>query len=604
MCSLKVWISHYKQLGKHRNLAKLGLKEYPNILEHEIVTDLNLSYNDIPDLRGMKPMPNLDWLNLDYSGLNNFIGSVRHPNLKRISFHGTPLAKHLYHKIMTLICFGFSLEIINHACVSRAEKIVAKKLSGFIHKYLLEGWVLVSIKPTLMLHPETRERKRIYTESVLCDNSLIQSINIDSQRFNRDFRSSRSNSIVNRSKVRLKGNDGKNVKSYMSPAKLTSFLRHRSLSDQTPDMFPFTKCKTKQSGRRNDSNINYQCSTGEWSVNSPKCNLENPTICKLNKTEEEKSHRIIEDHSIKDGKVKENEYGFEIDALNKERDLAEQKRQARSQSSRNAYSVMGCKSIKFDARRNSDICHSTPMKQKFKKKLSYSADNMQKRSLSFIKPVDSYLGNGRKVVYPKLLSPKSKLEKNIDMHSFVSPPPPPYNDPVSPKIVRRRPKITHFSATSLNQLKNESINSVGADLVRLSELEVSLIKRKDAANSPIKSTDSILCPLEKSSRKEDARRAHPSLSFSGVECIDIQTPSKLTKLNTDLSLSPQSCHYQTIDDSSSTSYSDIELPDPKEIEWRPSKKPVRTQIEWHINDKSDETYCVTDLGLPDISDLP
>ena len=145
------------------SFAGRKLTEIPQIPKGTRLLKLNVSNNPITDLRGMNQYRCLEALIADNTKLLSFKGAVPQQKMTQISAKKTPLGSLRLFPLMALIAFGDDLTVINDQTVTDSQRLRASKLRPFIADYLIDGWVVMSLCPVVLLDPVTRRRRRLYT---------------------------------------------------------------------------------------------------------------------------------------------------------------------------------------------------------------------------------------------------------------------------------------------------------------------------------------------------------------------------------------------------------------------------------------------------------
>lgn len=123
------------------SLAEIGTQKYLKIL--------NISNTNLESLDTLPSQPNLQQIIADDTQMNSFIGIMRHPKLRSVSFLNTPIAEddHKF-RLTLLVLVGQMLSVINGVPVSPRERIEASKYP-LISRYLIEtNWEIQEPVPT------------------------------------------------------------------------------------------------------------------------------------------------------------------------------------------------------------------------------------------------------------------------------------------------------------------------------------------------------------------------------------------------------------------------------------------------------------------------
>ena len=123
------------------SLAEIGTQKYLKIL--------NISNTNLESLDTLPSQPNLQQIIADDTQMSSFIGIMRHPKLRSVSFLNTPIAEddHKF-RLTLLVLVGQMLSVINGVPVSPKERIEASKYP-LIARYLIEtNWEIQEPVPT------------------------------------------------------------------------------------------------------------------------------------------------------------------------------------------------------------------------------------------------------------------------------------------------------------------------------------------------------------------------------------------------------------------------------------------------------------------------
>ena len=146
-----------------RSYYNKGLKIFPKIQNIALLTDLDLSHNNFVDFTGMTKMPSLTRLNISNTSIQTFVGAVEQESLIQISAQKTPLSSHSFFNLMCLIVFGTQIQLINQCKITSADVKQCKRYKEFLLPYLLQGWVIMNLIPNVVIYEvKTQKRRRIF----------------------------------------------------------------------------------------------------------------------------------------------------------------------------------------------------------------------------------------------------------------------------------------------------------------------------------------------------------------------------------------------------------------------------------------------------------
>lgn len=157
--------------SKHRSSFKRGtslsydsrnLHSIPKIPENQLITELKLSNNPLTNFRGLHTIPSLEFLRCDNTKIESFEDACYQPKLVNLNLSKTPVAMFRLYRIMAVIVFGDSLELINYIHLRQTEKSKASFLRERLYDQLVKGWILTSTEPLRIYNPKTKARRIIY----------------------------------------------------------------------------------------------------------------------------------------------------------------------------------------------------------------------------------------------------------------------------------------------------------------------------------------------------------------------------------------------------------------------------------------------------------
>lgn len=143
------------------------LEKIPEIKERVVLLRLDISENPIKNFEGMSTKYSVESIVANNTKIISFEGIVPQQNLVSISATGSPLGGNPCFPIMSLILFGDSLTSVNGKRVALQERKLANFLKMYVIDDLIEGWVLTSTTPTVILiNPVTRKRKMVVVDAI------------------------------------------------------------------------------------------------------------------------------------------------------------------------------------------------------------------------------------------------------------------------------------------------------------------------------------------------------------------------------------------------------------------------------------------------------
>lgn len=151
-----------KEGGQRKvNLKNQNLTEIPVHLLHQEMETLVLSNNPISSLRNLPKFMKLETLFCRNTQIKEFGGIIEQPNLLQVTFEGSPITKQKYYRLMTAVIFGRSLLMIDDVPISIYERELRDSISPMIRNYLLQGFILVSYNPTVLVNELSGEEKTL-----------------------------------------------------------------------------------------------------------------------------------------------------------------------------------------------------------------------------------------------------------------------------------------------------------------------------------------------------------------------------------------------------------------------------------------------------------
>ena len=146
-----------------RSYYNKQLKIFPKIQNISLLTDLDLSHNSFVDFAGMTSMPSLTRLNVSHTNIQTFIGAVEQESLIQLMALKTPLSSHSFFNLMCLIVFGPQLQIVNKSKITSADVKQCKRYKEHLLPYLLKGWLIMNLIPNVIIYEvKTQKRRRLF----------------------------------------------------------------------------------------------------------------------------------------------------------------------------------------------------------------------------------------------------------------------------------------------------------------------------------------------------------------------------------------------------------------------------------------------------------
>lgn len=123
------------------SLAELGTQKYLKIL--------NISHTSLESLETLPSQPNMQQIIADDTQICSYVGLMRHPKLKSVSFLNTPIAEddHKF-RLTMLVLVGQMLSVINGVPVSAKERIEASKYPLIARNLIEANWEIQEPVPS------------------------------------------------------------------------------------------------------------------------------------------------------------------------------------------------------------------------------------------------------------------------------------------------------------------------------------------------------------------------------------------------------------------------------------------------------------------------
>lgn len=151
-----------------RSFVNSGLHTFPHLVKSSQVEILKIGNNPIVSFKGMVSLEQLKMLNCDNTLIESFADACPLPSLTNLSFVNTPISRYPLVRVMSIVVFGNSLEIVDHIAVKKLERNKGNHLRDTLYPFLTTGWILTAIQPIKIYHYRTKARRVIFkTESPL-----------------------------------------------------------------------------------------------------------------------------------------------------------------------------------------------------------------------------------------------------------------------------------------------------------------------------------------------------------------------------------------------------------------------------------------------------
>ena len=138
--------------------ANRGLLTFPPVTVFPPISSLDISNNpEIKDFTGLKFIPSLCVLRANKTGISSFVGALRLPLLEELCLDETPISKFKHLKMMSLICFGPSLKVVNGQVTTEKAIQAAEESSPTYLDWLMNGYVILNAKTKEVWKPGDKE---------------------------------------------------------------------------------------------------------------------------------------------------------------------------------------------------------------------------------------------------------------------------------------------------------------------------------------------------------------------------------------------------------------------------------------------------------------
>lgn len=142
-------------------MQNLNLSKFPKIRSPNLIHSLDLSNNPINSFEGMPEIPFLESLNMNSTKIDSLRFFIPNSALSSVFLNHTPFSLNMYYQIMLLVVCGQQLEFINGKQISSQTKRIAAKFSSIIYDFLLNGWILTSLQPIILINHYTHQKKTL-----------------------------------------------------------------------------------------------------------------------------------------------------------------------------------------------------------------------------------------------------------------------------------------------------------------------------------------------------------------------------------------------------------------------------------------------------------
>ena len=141
----------------HINLRGKDLTRFPQLDKILNYQSILMQYNKISSFETLPECPNMRKLYLDFNLITSFEKAKKQPKLSTISLIDNPISKNSLIGIMAYIVFGQRIRSVNGEFLSIDDIKMAQRLEPIIRHFLIEGYLLTSLKPITLQHSKTQE---------------------------------------------------------------------------------------------------------------------------------------------------------------------------------------------------------------------------------------------------------------------------------------------------------------------------------------------------------------------------------------------------------------------------------------------------------------
>lgn len=140
-----------KVFPKNIIVRNRNIESIPIPSETGLISFIDFSNNPIRSIQNLPQLKNLEKIVGDNTLIESFEGVVEQPYLSILSLLDTPISKRKYFILMALIAFGHSLNVINDNAITTRDLDNQLKYGPIIHDYIFQGYIIESLKPTIIL---------------------------------------------------------------------------------------------------------------------------------------------------------------------------------------------------------------------------------------------------------------------------------------------------------------------------------------------------------------------------------------------------------------------------------------------------------------------
>lgn len=156
------------------NFCNRNLKKFPGTRKIKNFRHLIFSFNPIDSFRTLSTLQSLVYLDLTATKIKSLEYIPSLPKLNSILLQGTPFSRYKLYRLMCIVAFDPSIRSIDNRAIATFEKIINSEEKSKIQNLLVEGWIIVSVKPIVMAYPRLQIKAPL--SSILCDEySKVQS---------------------------------------------------------------------------------------------------------------------------------------------------------------------------------------------------------------------------------------------------------------------------------------------------------------------------------------------------------------------------------------------------------------------------------------------
>ncbi|EAY14320.1 hypothetical protein TVAG_026410 [Trichomonas vaginalis G3] len=532
-----------------RSYFKQSISEFPDLVRPEVITNLDLSFTNIKDFTGMPLMENLVKLNVSGTKLNSFVGAVKSPKLEQISFAGSPIASFEYLNMMCLIAFGPQLTLINHVRVTKQDIKLSELYKDTLEPLLRSGWIVASIGPDIVIvNSSTHKRKRIFMNSEAPIELLTTVMKTPTKKLTSRRLTSSFKCLPGRSPVRApqtenhqktkKFFDNENDENEHDRENLPSFSIDEKLTQKKPE------AKPSAASQKSESKI---------------AKLQSDLLKRIGKKKEEKPvEEPQKEEKVQTTIIEPHEKAPEVQKQPIQAETSRRKsgipvsrnsiiRNTKENSNANS-NLINPSETKKSRRRNDSSIMETPKASKTPVQISRPEDELQ----NIPKPIFETEFNPLKASEEFIMDSDLEIETKpvLSIHTTTTP------------IQNKTRKPVHKNVKPRN-------NSVKLEMGKI--IEFSAVSNEFTASA-------------KQNENCNNNSALPASPIKFSSSISTVAPSVATNF------------------SDSESLIDLEeLASPSKLNWPKRRKPRRSIVQNNLLNKSDGSFDVLDLGLPEFN---